>query len=235
MKLSTLDNLMNERARNCPCVLVTRLSDGHQVLWSEYANLSKDDLSDTLAEACRDALQKDKGRQAEEEGERYFLQVHNPPKRLLIIGAVHISQYLAPMAEMAGYGVTIIDPRGAWATAERFPGLTIDRRWPDEALKELSPNGRTAIVTLTHDPKLDDPALEVAIGSDCFYIGALGSKKTHGKRIERLSQAGFDQAAIARIQAPVGLDIGAVSPAEIAVSVLAEVTLALHGRRRDRS
>ncbi|RED50968.1 XdhC family protein [Aestuariispira insulae] len=232
MKLSTLDNLLSEKERKLPCVLVTRLGDGHQVLWSEYANLSKTEFPEILADACRDALLKDKGCQFELADERYFLQVHNPPKRLLIVGAVHISQFLAPMAVMSGYGVTLIDPRGAWATQERFPGIPLDKRWPDEALADLAPDARTAIVTLTHDPKLDDPALEFALRSECFYLGALGSRKTHGKRVERLAAIGFGEADTRRIAAPVGLDIGAISPAEIAVSILAEMTLSLHGPRR---
>ena len=232
MKLTTLDNLLNARSQSLPAVLVTDLENGQQILWSEYANLSDGDLAPELADACRDVLRLDKGRQMEHGDRRYFLQVHNPPKRIFIIGAVHISQFLAPMASMAGYEVIVIDPRSAWATDERFPGIQLDRRWPDEALTEYAPNSRSAIVTLTHDPKLDDPALETALKSECFYIGALGSKKTQAARVTRLEDAGFSNETIGRIAGPVGLDIGAVSPAEISISIMAQITLALHGPRR---
>ena len=232
MKLTTLDNLLNAKSRLQPSVLVTDLADGDQTLWSEFANLSDQDLAPELVDACREVLRLDKSRQLEMEDHRYFLQVHNPPKRLFVIGAVHISQFLAPMAAMAGYQVIVIDPRGAWATEERFPGIRLDKRWPDEALEDLSPNSRTAIVTLTHDPKLDDPALEIALKSDAFYIGALGSKKTQAARVQRLTELGYSSVQIDRIAGPVGLDIGAVSPAEISISIMAQITLALHGPRR---
>ncbi len=158
-----------------------------------------------------------------------FLNVFNPPLRMIIVGAVHIAQFLAPMAEMAGYQVSLIDPRTAWATPERFPGIRIVDEWPDDAMTELRPDHRTAIVTLTHDPKLDDPALQAVLGGDAFYIGSLGSTRTHAKRVDRLKAAGFDDSAIERIHAPVGLNIGAKSPAEIAVSVMGQVTAALRG------
>ncbi len=153
-----------------------------------------------------------------------FIQVFNPPPRLFIVGAVHIAQPLAPMAAVAGYAVTVIDPRQAFATPERMPGChhrLID--WPDAAPSALAPDRRTAVVALTHDPKIDDPALLHALSKDCFYIGALGSRKTHGARLERLKANGMSDAQLARIHAPIGLDIGAVSPAEIAVSILAEI------------
>ena len=152
--------------------------------------------------------------------------VRNPPARIVIIGAVHITQTLAPMATLAGYAVTIVDPRGAFATSDRFPGVTLSQDWPDEALEALQPDARTAIVTLTHDPKLDDPALAVALRSPAFYIGALGSKKTHAARLVRLRAQGFTEPDCARIHGPAGLDIGARSPAEIALSVLAQLTAA---------
>lgn len=161
----------------------------------------------------------------EEDGR--FLCIHNPPLRLAVIGAVHIAQALLPMARLAGYDPVLIDPRGAFASASRFPGETLVEDWPDEALAALAPDARTAIVTLTHDPKLDDPAIRVALRSGCFYLGCLGSKKTHARRVERLQAAGFTEAEIARIHAPVGLDIGARTPAEIAVSVLAQITQVL--------
>lgn len=161
----------------------------------------------------------------EEDGR--FIAVHNPPLRLIVVGAVHIAQPLLTIARTCGYAPTLIDPRGAFGSAARFPGETILDDWPDEALARLAPDSRTAIVTLTHDPKLDDPAIRVALRSSAFYLGCLGSKKTHARRVERLAEAGFSEAEIARIHAPVGLDIGARSPAEIAVSVMAEITRTL--------
>jgi len=152
------------------------------------------------------------------------LHVFNPPLRMILIGAVHISQPLARMAALAGYEVVVVDPRRAFASAARFPGVEVRIDWPDEALEDLAPNLRTAVVTLTHDPKLDDPALHVALRSDAFYIGSLGSKKTHRTRVERLTEAGFDEKTIGRILGPVGLSIGATSPAEIAVAILAQIT-----------
>lgn len=162
-----------------------------------------------------------------EEDGRTFVAIHNPPLRMIVVGAVHIAQALLPMARLAGYDVTLIDPRGAFGSEARFPGEMILHDYPDEALPPLAPDARTAVVTLSHDPKIDDPAIEAALGTDCFYLGCLGSTRTHAKRVERLKAAGLSDAAIARIHAPVGLDIGARSPAEIAVSVLAQITLRL--------
>jgi len=161
----------------------------------------------------------------EEDGR--FLAIHNPPLRLIVVGAVHIAQPLLTMARLCGYDPTLIDPREAFGSSARFPGETILPDWPDEALAALAPDARTAVVTLTHDPKLDDPAIRAALASPCFYLGCLGSKKTHSRRMERLEAAGFTADQIARIHAPVGLDIGAKSPAEIAVSILAQVTQVL--------
>lgn len=161
----------------------------------------------------------------EEDGR--FIAPHNPPLRLIVVGAVHIAQPLLTIARACGYAPVLIDPRDTFAAAERFPGETVLDGWPDEALAALAPDARTAIVTLTHDPKLDDPAIRLAIRSPAFYLGCLGSKKTHAKRVERLQAAGFSQAEIARIHAPVGLDIGAKTPAEIALSVMAEITQVL--------
>jgi xanthine dehydrogenase accessory factor len=165
-----------------------------------------------------------------EEGGR-FVAVHNPPLRMVIVGAVHIAQALVPMARLAGYDVTLIDPREAFGSEGRFPGVTISHDWPDEAMAAFAPDARSAVVTLTHDAKLDDPALAVALRSPAFYIGCLGSTRTHAKRVARLTAAGFGEGDIARLDAPVGLDIGARTPAEIAVSVLAAVTLALRKGR----
>jgi xanthine dehydrogenase accessory factor len=159
-----------------------------------------------------------------EEDGRTFVHVHNPPLRMLVVGAVHIAQALVPMARIAGHDVTVIDPRPAFGAAARFPDTDIVEEWPDEALEALGLDARTAVVTLTHDPKLDDPAIRAALASEVYYLGCLGSTRTHAKRVARLAEAGFSQEQIARIHAPVGLDIGARGPGEIAVSVLAEVT-----------
>jgi xanthine dehydrogenase accessory factor len=161
-----------------------------------------------------------------EEGE-WFVAVHNPPLRLIVVGAVHIAQPLVAMARLAGYDPLIVDPREAFGSAARFPGERVVHEWPDEALAAAGLDSRTAVVTLTHDPKLDDPAIRAALASDAFYLGCLGSTRTHAKRVARLQAAGVEAAAIARIHAPVGLDIGAASPAEIALSVLAQITAVL--------
>ena len=162
-----------------------------------------------------------------EEDGRTFVAIHNPPLRMIVVGAVHIAQHLVAMARACGYAPTVIEPRGAFGSAERFPGEVIVDEWPDEAMAALKPDTRTAVITLTHDPKLDDPAIMAALGTDVFYLGCLGSTRTHAKRVARLEEAGFDADQIARIHAPVGLDIGGRQPAEIAVSVMAQVTMAL--------
>ncbi|WP_446720167.1 XdhC family protein [Leisingera sp. ANG-M7] len=166
----------------------------------------------------------------EEDGET-FVAVHNPPLRLICVGAVHITQALVPMARIAGYDPVIIDPRTAFASQERFPGETLMDDWPDEAVEKLGLDTRTALVLLTHDPKLDDPALQAALAADVFYIGALGSKKTQASRVARMQEAGFTEDQIARIHGPIGLDIGAAGPAEIAVSILSELTAVLRGKQ----
>ena len=168
-----------------------------------------------------------KDRSGVSEDGQQFIAVHNPPLRMVIVGAVHIAQPLVSMARMAGYDPVIVDPRPAFGAAARFPGETILEDWPDEALASYGLDARTAVVTLTHDPKLDDPAIRTALGSEVFYLGCLGSGRTHAKRLTRLAEAGFDPAAIARIHAPVGLDIGATSPAEIAISIMAQITQVL--------
>ena len=174
--------------------------------------------------ALRERMRADRSGMAEDGS---FVAVHNPPLRLLVVGAVHIAQSLLPMARLAGYDPVLVDPREAFASAARFPGQTILHDWPDAALAALGPDARTAVVTLTHDPKLDDPAIMAALGSEAFYIGCLGSTRTHAKRVERLRAAGVGDAALARLHAPGGLDIGAATPAEIAVSVLAEIVARL--------
>jgi xanthine dehydrogenase accessory factor len=182
-------------------------------------------LSDGAGDAAVQARFRADRSGLEEDGR--FIAVHNPPLRMIVVGAVHIAQPLLLMARACGYDPVLIDPRDAFGSAARFPGETIVADWPDEAMAALAPDARTAVVTLTHDPKLDDPAIRIALGAPVFYLGCLGSSRTHAKRVERLRAEGFDAAAIARIHAPVGLDIGAKSPAEIAVSILAQVTQVL--------
>lgn len=219
-----LARLQAARAAQRPIVLLTRLSDGEQHLWPEDA------LPGSLADAAQQALNSDRTANVALDGEAWFLQPHNPPLRLIIVGAVHAGQALAPLGVAMGFAVTVIDPRGSFATAERFPGVALNHDWPDEAMTALAPDARTAIVTLTHDPKLDDPALDVALRSAAFYVGALGSKRTHAKRVERLTGLGHDSAAIARIAAPVGLDIGAVTAPEIALSIIAQIVARRRGK-----
>lgn len=184
-------------------------------------------LSPELMAAVAEAHRRDKSATIETPAGPVFLQIFNPPLRLVIIGAVHIAQSLAPMAAMADYAVTIVDPRSAFASDLRFPDVEINDAWPDEALEALSLDRRTAVVTLTHDPKLDDPALDMALRSEAFYIGALGSRRNHAGRLERLKAMGYGEAELARIKGPAGLPIGAISPAEIAISILAEMIRAL--------
>lgn len=179
---------------------------------------------DALADAIATRLRSDKSG-TEDDG--WFIAIHNPPLRLIVVGAVHIAQALLPMAQACGYDATLIDPRETFAAQTRFPGARILHEWPDEAMETLGLDARTAVVTLTHDPKLDDPAIRAALGANVFYLGCLGSTRTHAKRLERLRSAGFPDAQIARIHAPVGLDIGAKSPAEIALSILAEIVQTL--------
>ena len=224
MDLALLADLNRERAARRAALVVSDLESGAQRLVREEA-LGEDPLADRLSERLR------QGKSGLEEDGRTFIAVHAPPVRVLVTGAVHISQALAPLARIAGLDVTIVDPREAFATAERFPDVTVLAEWPDEALPRLGLDRWTALVALTHDPKIDDPALIAGLRARCFYIGALGSRKTHARRVERLTAAGFEADAIARIKAPIGLDIGAVSPAEIAVSILAEIVAEL---RRDR-
>ncbi|MFV0514920.1 MAG: XdhC family protein [Jhaorihella sp.] len=205
-----LEELVAARAARRPVVYEVCLADGTRRL---------------LHDAYPERLRKDRSG-FEADGET-FVAVHNPPLRLIVVGAVHIAQALVPMARIAGYDPAIIDPREAFASEARFPGETILHDWPDEAVARLGLDARTALVLLTHDPKLDDPALEAGLRAECFYIGALGSTRTHAKRVARLSQRGFSEAEIGRIHAPIGLDIGAAGPAEIAVSILAQMTAVL--------
>jgi xanthine dehydrogenase accessory factor len=229
MNRHLLDRVLSARADKRSVAVVTALDDGTQCLIEGSA--IEGDLTlrpEILAEAKR-ALVDDRSTTLTDDNRRLFVHCFNPPARLVVVGAVHIAQPLAPMASLAGYGVTIVDPRRAFATDARFPQVELSDEWPDEALARLKPDRRTAVVTLTHDPKLDDPALAAALRSEAFYVGALGSKRTHAKRLERLKALGLSDAELGRIHGPVGLDIGAVSPAEIAVSILAEMTKVRHG------
>ena len=228
MKPDIRDALLAARAAARPVALATNLRSGQQRLI--YATESEGDLCldvDMVA-AAAEALKADRPTTLSTPAGQVFIQVFNPPPRMIVVGAVHIAEPLAKMGELAGYGVTVVDPRRAFAAGQKFEGFTVLGDWPDEAMAKLKPNRRTAIVALTHDPKIDDPALLVALKSDAFYIGALGSSKTHAKRRDRMLAAGFSEATFQRIRGPVGLKIGARSPAEIAVSVLAEVIATLH-------
>jgi xanthine dehydrogenase accessory factor len=235
MKSAHLDALLAAQKTKQPIVLVTRIDGGAQAIVTGDAATGELKITPALRSMIDKALLQDRSMTFEADGARYFLQVQIPPRRLIAIGAVHIAQSLVPMAAIAGYAVTVIDPRGAFATELRFPGVSLSTEWPDDALTALDPDRRTAIVTLTHDPKLDDPALSVALRSDAFYIGALGSKRTHARRVERLREAGFTDKDIARIHAPIGLNIGAVSPAEISLSILGEITQVLHTPAKEQA
>ena len=219
MKIDILAALNTERQARGAAIVITDTASGTQRL-VKAADVAKDPLRAELAERLRTG----KSGMAETAKGRVFFTVYVPAPQLVITGAVHISQALAPIGQMLGYDVTIVDPRTAFASIERFPDIKVIAEWPDMALPPLNVDRYTAFVALTHDPKIDDPALTHALKRDCFYIGALGSRKTHARRVERLKQQGFSDADIARIAAPIGLDIGAVSPAEIAVAIMAQIT-----------
>jgi xanthine dehydrogenase accessory factor len=227
MRPEVLKALNDARAHKRSAVLARRLSDNAQTLWVEGEPILGERWPGEVEEAAEAALGRDQGAKVEAEGATWFVQPFNPPLRLVVVGAVHIAQALVPMAQVAGYDVTVVDPRRAFASDARFPGVTLRHDWPDEAMGELAPDRRTAVVTLTHDPKIDDPALEGALASNAFYVAALGSKRTHAARVERLKQQGFTEAQIDRIHGPAGLALGAVSPAEIAISVMAQMTQVL--------
>ena len=228
MKFAELQTVNAERAARRAVLVVTDIKSGAQRV-VKATDVARDPLKEVLQKRLR--LGKS-GMEETPEGE-VFVTVHVPSAKLVITGAVHISQALAPMAKMLGYDVTVVDPRTAFASPERFPDVKVIAEWPDVALPPLGVDRYTAFVALTHDPKIDDPALKHALERDCFYIGALGSRKTHAKRVDRLKQNGFDDAAIGRIHAPIGLDIDAVSPPEIAVAILGQITATL--RRRDEA
>jgi xanthine dehydrogenase accessory factor len=222
MKLDVLAALNTERAARRAAIIVSNIATAEQRL-VKAAEIANDPLGAILAERLRSG----KSGMADSDEGRVFLTVHVPAAQLVAIGAVHISQALAPIAKLLGYDVTIVDPRTAFASPERFPDVKIIAEWPDKALPSLGIDRYTAFVALTHDPKIDDPALLYALARDCFYIGALGSRKTHGRRVDRFKQQGVGDAEISRIHAPIGLNIGAVSPAEIAVSIIAQITESL--------
>jgi xanthine dehydrogenase accessory factor len=225
VKRETLAAILAHRRENRSLALLTHLETGRQELIDPSE--PPPDLEVEQLEQVRIALRRDRSEAIDWRDEPHFLQVFNPPLRLAVVGAVHIAQPLAAMASLAGFSVFLIDPRTAFATEARFPGIEVSTEWPDAALAALRPDHRTAVVTLTHDPKLDDPALCGALRSDAFYIGSLGSKRTHSARLRRLAAEGFGPDDFARIHGPVGLPLGARSPAEIAVSILAQIVLTL--------
>ena len=230
MNLETLTQVNIERAARRPAFVVTDIANGDQRL-VKAADLAGDPLQAELSKLLR------MGRSGmiEADGRKLFVTVHAPTARMVVIGAVHISQALAPIARALGYDVTVVDPRTAFASPERFPDVALVAEWPDVALPPLNVDRYTAFIAVTHDPKIDDPALLHAFERNCFYIGALGSRKTHAKRVERLKAQGASDADIARIHAPIGLPIGAVSPGEVAVAIMAEVTAQLRLPKEDVS
>ncbi len=222
MKADILAEIMSARTQRKPVALVPALEGGRQrVVARDHA------ADDFLAQVLDQAFRFDRsGVHRIPEGE-FFVHIYNPPLRLVVIGAVHIAQAVIPIAKAAGYDIVVIDPRGAFATGERFPDIALHAEWPDEVLPKIGLDQRSALLALTHDPKIDDPALHLALKSKVFYIGALGSKKTQGARRQRLSQAGFAEKDIARIHGPIGIDIGAQGAPEIAISIMAELTRVL--------
>src|SRR5215813_12353460 len=222
MKLDILTALNSERAARRAAIVVTNVENGRQ-RFVKAADLAKDSLRAALAEHLRTG----KSGMVETAEGPVFLTVYVPAPQLIITGAVHISQALAPIGKLLGYDVTIVDPRTAFASPERFPDVTVIAEWPDTTLPPLNVDRYTAFVALTHDPKIDDPALAHALSRNCFYIGALGSRKTHGRRVERLKSQGVSSEALGRIHAPIGLPIGAVSPSEIAIAIMGEITARL--------
>ncbi|MGI9420967.1 MAG: XdhC family protein [Geminicoccaceae bacterium] len=229
MKRDLLDRLLQAREKKILAVHLRWLDAGEEALVSGDP-AADPALDPSLIPALEEALRFDRGRTVDTARGKLFLQPFNPPLRLIVVGAVHIAQALVPMASLAGYEAIVVDPRRSFANDRRFPDVAVSTDWPDEALEALSINARTAVVTLTHDPKLDDPALDVALRSPAFYIASLGSRRTHAARVERLRALGHGDDAVSRIHGPAGLDVGAVSPAEIAVSVMAEMTGVLRGK-----
>lgn len=229
MDLSLLSRLNEIRAARGAAILITDLETGSQRLIERGQVYSGDPLETELAKRFRSG----KSGTIETEAGNHFLTVSVPSPRLVLIGAVHITQALVPMAELAGFDVTVIDPRTAFATVDRFPGTTLHADWPEDVLKNMPLDAYTALAAVTHDPKIDDFPLQAALKAECFYVGALGSRKTHGKRLDRLREKGLPETDLARIEAPIGQDIGAASPAEIAVAILGSVIKALRKPETD--
>ncbi|MGH7047697.1 MAG: XdhC family protein [Stellaceae bacterium] len=227
MKGRLLDRVVAAARDHRSVALATELASGRQLLLDGDAADGDLRLDDASLDRLREVWRAGRNRTIETASGPVFVEVLTPPHRCFVIGAVHIAQPLAQILALADYAVTVIDPRGAFATAARFPGVDLVGEWPDEALERLKPDRGSAVVALTHDPKLDDPALAAALRSDCFYVGALGSRRNHAARCARLKEQGFSDADLARIHGPVGLDIGAVSPAEVATSIVAEMTRVL--------
>jgi xanthine dehydrogenase accessory factor len=224
MKGKYLDAILAANTERRSVAVATELKSGRQVVLDRERFEGDLELADLHRTAMRDALRADRNVTLEAEGGSVFVQVFSPPGRCFVIGAVHIAQPLTQMLPLIDYQAIVIDPRESFCTEARFPGVQLSTEWPDEALARLKPDHRSAVVTLTHDPKIDDPALEVALKTDAFYIGALGSRRTHAGRLARLKERGFTDAELSRIHAPVGLPIGGVSQAEVAISILAEMT-----------
>jgi xanthine dehydrogenase accessory factor len=224
MKGRTLDHVVAAARDHRSVALATNLTTGGQLV------LDGDQVEGDLAldgaalDTVREAWRGGRNRTIETPAGLVFVEVLTPPHRCFIVGAVHIAQPLAKILVMTDYAVTIVDPRESFATEARFPGIEMTSEWPDEAFERLKPDRGSAVVALTHDPKLDDPALAAALRSDCFYIGALGSRRNHAGRCARLKEQGFSDGDVARIHGPIGLAIGAISPAEVAVSIVAEMT-----------
>ncbi|HYZ41596.1 MAG TPA: XdhC family protein [Stellaceae bacterium] len=224
MKRGFLEDILAAERDRRSVALATDLASGRQLLVDAASAEGELELDAASLAAVGDALRSDRNTTLETPFGRLFVEVFSPPRRCFVIGAVHIAQPLVQMLKLADYGVIVIDPRGSFATEARFPDVELTQEWPDEGLERLQPDHRSAVVTLTHDPKLDDPALAVALRSGCFYIGALGSRRTHAARCSRLIEMGFTASDLARIHGPIGLAIGAVSPAEVAVSIVAQMT-----------
>ncbi len=231
MKLQYLERAIAASRAGRPAAIATNLTSGEQSLIDGTEVTGNLKLDAAIQDGISKALADDRSMTVESGAGSVFIEVFNPPLRCFIVGAVHIAQPLARMAAELGYKVTVVDPRTAFATDARFPEIELSTEWPDEALARLRPDKRSAVITLTHDPKLDDPALAEALKSQAFYIGALGSRKTHAARLKRLAELGFNEAEMARIHGPVGLNIGAISPAEIAVAILGQVTSVLRADR----
>ena len=223
MKGRILDRVVAAGREHRSVALATEIGTGRQLLLDGDAAEGDLSLDEAALATMREALRADRNRSIETPAGRVFIEVFSPPRRCFVIGAVHIAQPLVQMLTLADYAVTVIDPRGSFATEARFPGVELTQEWPDEALERLRPDRASALVTLTHDPKIDDPALAVALRSECFYIGALGSRRTHAGRCSRLKELGFSDRDLARIHGPIGLPIGGISPAEVAISIVAQM------------